>query len=138
MSLDERKSEAATNSAPRLERGDGEGLIVAALDFLRGSLSGDGRTPWQDQTPTRQEKDLCEWARSLGLLLDARTIVPRLTRGGMEHDVFIEDDRYFKVTRHGVFGLTPGVELALVPSDEDARRFHLWEATPARYAQADP
>jgi hypothetical protein len=39
-------------------------------------------------------------------------------------------DRYLKVTRNGVFGLSPGIELALVSSSQDARRFHLWEASP--------
>ena len=55
----------------------------------------------------------------------------------MEHDVFIdtESNRYVKVTRHGVFGLNPGIELALVPSDQDARRFQLWEATPRQYLE---
>ncbi|MCW5558297.1 MAG: hypothetical protein KIT22_10760 [Verrucomicrobiae bacterium] len=40
-----------------------------------------------------------------------------------------------KVTRDGVFGLAPGIELALVSSSEDARRFHLWEATPLEYLE---
>jgi hypothetical protein len=32
------------------------------------------------------------------------------------------------VTREGVFGLTPGIDLALVAAGQDARRFQLWEA----------
>lgn len=56
-------------------------------------------------------------------------------RGGQEHDVFSDGDRFFKVTRCGVFGLTPGIDLALVPGDQDARRFHLWEATPIQYLE---
>ena len=44
-------------------------------------------------------------------------------------------DRYFKVTRNGVFGLSPGIELALVSSSQDARRFHLWEASPVEYLE---
>lgn len=34
-----------------------------------------------------------------------------------------------------VFGLSPGIELALVSSAEDARRFHLWEASPLEYLE---
>lgn len=44
-------------------------------------------------------------------------------------------DRYLKVTRHGIFGLGPDIELALVSSGQDARRFHLWEATPIEYLE---
>lgn len=44
-------------------------------------------------------------------------------------------DRYIKVTRNGVFGLSPGIELALVSSSQDARRFHLWEASPVEYLE---
>lgn len=53
----------------------------------------------------------------------------------MEHDYFLVGDRVWKVTRHGVFGLCPGIELALVSSAEDPRRFHLWEATPFEYLE---
>lgn len=49
--------------------------------------------------------------------------------------MLIEADRYVKVTRSGVFGLAPGIDLALVPADQDARRFHLWEATPGQYLE---
>jgi len=62
-------------------------------------------------------------------------IIPKLERGGQEHDWFRQDDRIFKVTRNGVFGLSPGIELALVSSDQDARRFHLWEASPIEYLE---
>lgn len=34
-----------------------------------------------------------------------------------------------------MFGLSPGIELALVSSSQDARRFHLWEATPIEYLE---
>ena len=44
-------------------------------------------------------------------------------------------DRYFKVTRDGVFGFSLGIDLALVASGEDGRRFHLWEATPIEYLE---
>ena len=56
-------------------------------------------------------------------------------RGGQEHDIFREGERVFKVTRDGIFGLSPGIELALVSSHQDARRFHLWEATPLEYLE---
>ena len=39
------------------------------------------------------------------------------------------------MTRNGVFGLSPGIELALVSSDQEARRFHLWEASPVEYLE---
>ena len=41
-----------------------------------------------------------------------------------------ESERIFNVTRNGVFGLSPGIELALVSFSQDARRFHHWEASP--------
>ena len=36
---------------------------------------------------------------------------------------------------NGVFGLSPGIELALVSSAQGARRFHLWEASPLEYLE---
>ena len=39
------------------------------------------------------------------------------------------------MTRDGIFGLSPGIDLALVSSDMDARRFHLWEASPMEYLE---
>jgi hypothetical protein len=71
----------------------------------------------------------------LGLLLDSAWIVPRLVRGGQEHDWFREGERVFKVTRDGIFGLSAGMDLALVSSDMDARRFQLWEASPIEYLE---
>lgn len=123
-----------TDSAPHLAGDDGEDRIVAALDHLRRSARGDGETHWQTNT-FRQKSHLQEWAKNLGLLLNFSDFADRLARGGQEHDVFVENDRYFKLTRQGVFGLTPGIDLALVPSDQDARRFHLWEASPYQYLE---
>jgi hypothetical protein len=117
-----------------LSRADGADLVVAALDHLRGIsppsgiASGTPAVAWQ-------KEGLREWARGLGLLLNADLIIPRLERGGQEHDWFREGERVFKVTRDGVFGLSPGIELALVASSQDARRFHLWEATPLEYLE---
>lgn len=123
-----------TDSASHLARDDGEDRIVAALDHLRRSVGGDGEAHWQTDT-FRQKGHLQEWAESLGILLNFSDFADRLARGGQEHDVFVYDDRYFKLTRSGVFGLTPGIDLALVPSDQDARRFHLWEASPYQYLE---
>jgi len=109
-------------------------LVLAALNHLRGiSQAGDGAfgTP----SLARQEESLRQWADRLGLLLNPSQITSRLTRGGQEHDIFNEGERVFKVTRNGVFGLSPGIELALVSSSEDARRFHLWEASPLEYLE---
>jgi hypothetical protein len=62
-------------------------------------------------------------------------LLVRFQRGGQEHDYFEEDERVFKITRDGIFGLTAGMDLALVSSDMDARRFQLWEATPIEYLE---
>lgn len=125
----------APTDPPSCLSGDDEGdRIVAALDFVRGGPSGDG--PAFGQTSLAcQKARLKEWAESVGCLLEVSSFFDRLVRGGQEHDVFVEDDRYFKVTRSGVFGLAPGIDLALVPADQEARRFHLWEATPDQYLE---
>lgn len=123
-----------TDPAPRPPGDDGEDRIVSALDHLRGSARGDGEA-YRETNTFRQKGHLQEWAESLGLLLKLSDFAHRLARGGEEHDVFVENDRYFKLTRNGVFGLSPGIELALVPSDQDARRFHLWEAWPCQYLE---
>lgn len=109
-------------------------FVRAALDHLRGIPPASGEALGAPAV-ARQKEDLCEWARSLDLLLDPDIIVPKLGRGGHEHDIFLEGDRVFKVTRDGVFGLSPGIELALVSSGKDGRRFHLWEATPLEYLE---
>ena len=69
------------------------------------------------------------------MLLDAAEIIHRFQRGGQEHDFFRDGERVVKVTRDGVFGFSPGIDLALVASGEDGRRFHLWEATPIEYLE---
>ncbi len=133
-------SDATHSGQPRasettaLRRADGADLVVAAFDYLRGlsQAGGDSSGP---PTVARQKEGLREWARSLGLLLNPDLIIPRLERGGQEHDWFREGERVFKVTRDGIFGLSPGIDLALVSSDQDARRFHLWEATPLEYLE---
>jgi hypothetical protein len=133
-------SDATNPGQPRasetaaLRRADGADLVGAALDHLRGLSPSGGISPGAP-TVARQKEGLREWARSLGLLLNPEQIVPRLERGGQEHDWFREGERVFKVTRDGIFGLSPGIDLALVSSDQDARRFHLWEATPLEYLE---
>lgn len=115
---------------------DARDLVCAALNHLRGSISGDGETSGPPSL-ARQEACLLQWADSLGLLLNPTGLPTKVIRGGQEHELFHEEktDRYFKVTRNGVFGLSPGIELALVSSSNDARRFHLWEATPLEYLE---
>jgi len=73
----------------------------------------------------------------VGLLLRPDDLPAKVVRGGQEHDLFHDSarDRFLKVTRDGIFGLSPGIELALVSAHEDARRFHLWEATPLEYLE---
>ena len=123
-----------TGEAATHPRADGSHLILTALSYLRG-VSPAGVSPSGSPPIGRQEEDLRQWASGVGLLLDPALYIPKLERGGQEHDWFRQEDRIFKVTRNGVFGLSPGIELALVSSDEDARRFHLWEASPIDYLE---
>ena len=128
------------NSSPRptadQRRADAEDLVLAALDFLRGSLSTNVGACGPSSL-ARQKEDLHQWANSLGLLLSPSDLPAKVIRGGQEHELFHDEntDRYFKVTRNGVFGLSPGIELALVSTAQDARRFHLWEASPLEYLE---
>ncbi len=82
---------------------DAEDRILAALTYLRRSAQADGETHWQTDSSC-QKAYLQKWAEDLGLVLDFSKFADRLARGGQEHDVFIEGDRYFKLTRQGVFG----------------------------------
>lgn len=125
-----------TDTTSCLPGDDGKDRIVAALDFLRGVLRGSGETHWKTNT-FRQKTCLEKWAKSLDILLNPEEILPRLKRGGQEHDYYLDEakDRCVKVTRSGIFGLAPGIELALVPANQDARRFHLWEASPWEYLE---
>lgn len=71
------------------------------------------------------------------MLLTTSDLPSKTERGGQEHDIFHDErtDRYVKVTRDGMFGLSPGIDLTLVSSDMEARRFHLWEASPIEYLE---
>ena len=131
---DARDSDSPEGPPPHLPRRDGEDLILAAIDHLRRSESTDGKTPRKTLRP-RMEESLAGWAADLDLLLDPDSFLTPFYRGGMEHDLLERDDRVYKSTRLGVFGLSPGIELALVASSQDARRFHLWEATPLEYLE---
>ena len=117
-----------------LPSNDGEDRIVAAIAHLAASAARDGKAPGQTSS-SWQEACLREWAASLEVLLDAEEYASRALRGGQEHDVIFEEDRCIKITRDGVFGLAPGIELALVAKGAEARRFHLWEATPLQYLE---
>lgn len=131
----ETESESEIPHPPAHQRdADAGDLILAALDYLRGVQEAGGGSSGPP-TLARQEARLREWADRLGLLLNAEEITPFLDRGGQEHEILKQDERVLKVTRNGVFGLSPGIELALVSSAEDARRFHLWEATPVEYLE---
>lgn len=119
------------------ERGAyGSDLVFAALAHLRGDLPRD-RGASGSPTLAWQKESLCEWADGMGLLLNPDDLPSKVLRGGQEHDLFHDEknDRIFKITRNGVFGLSPGIELALVSSSEDGRRFHLWEACPLEYLE---
>jgi len=119
-----------TTDPPRLLLGEnGEDHLQAAFNHLRGILSESGGSPWAVSS-TRQEACIGEWADSLGLLLNGDDILSHLRKGGQEHDLLdaLRDGRIWKVTKNGYFGLTPGLELDLVPAGMDGRRFHLWES----------
>jgi len=131
----ENEPEREITHPPADQRGaDAADFILAALDHIRGVQEASGSPSWSPPL-ARQEASLLEWANRLGLLLNEATITPKLDRGGQEHDIYKEGERVFKVTRHGVFGLSPGIDLALVSSSQDGRRFHLWEASPIEYLQ---
>ncbi len=132
-------SEPPNDSTPGCEAAPDAGaarpdFVRPALDYLRGVRAAGGAASGPP-TFAWQKENLCEWARRLGLLLDPEAIVRRLGRGGQEHDIFHAGERVFKVTRSGMFGLSPGLEISLVSSGEDGRRFQLWEATPLEYLE---
>ena len=121
-------------AAHDLQGDDAQDRVLTAFRYLEAVLCTDGSTYWQSD-PASQKTALEKWAKDLGLQLEPDAILPLLKRGGQEHDIFEDEtsQRIFKVTRNGVFGLTPGIDLALVASGSDARRLHLWEATPFHY-----
>lgn len=132
MSSETERPSGSEREASALGRATGAHLIRSALDHLRRGISPDVGTLGETNI-ARQKADLREWAQGAGLLLTADQLPTTVVRGGQEHD--ISRNRYFKVTRDGVLGFSPGIELALVSSSQDARRFHLWEATPLEYLE---
>lgn len=134
--MSDEKRERSENQAPADDSAGSQDCIISALGHLKLSLSRDGE-PSGQASFARQEAGLTEWAKNVGLLLSPDDLPSKAVRGGQEHDIWHEEsrDRYWKLTRNGVFGLSPGIELALVSSSEDARRFHLWEATPIQYLE---
>ena len=128
-------SSNAPTRHPLLHQGsDGGDRIASAADYLRGILSAGGEA--LGKTPfARMEEGLRQWARDLGALLDPAQILPRLRRGGQEHDVFDEGPRVFKVTKNGYFGFSPGLDIALETKGRQGKKFHLWEATPLEYLE---
>jgi len=128
--------EPSEDPSPAQHPAGGEDRIVAALAHVRRSLSGNG-FPSGQGTFAGQEACLAGWAESLDLLLNPEDLPAKAVKGGQEHDIWHEEstDRYWKLTKNRVFGLNPGIELALVSSADDARRFHLWEATPLQYLE---
>lgn len=131
MEDDERKS-SGSETAPD-EGADAGDRIVAALDHLRSVLSRDGRSSWEEEYRP-QEACLRAWAEDQHLLLKPADC-PEFRRGGQEHDVSFDEsfERILKLTRHGVFGFTPGINIEVVSDGDDPRRFNLWDATPFRY-----
>lgn len=102
---------AKTHPPAGYSRANGAGLFVAALDFIRGSISPNrGSCGWPNLA--RQEKILLQWASNLGLPLNPSDLPSKTIVGGQEHELFHEtaSDRYIKVTRNGIFGLSPGIE----------------------------
>ena len=64
-------------------------LILPALNHLRGIQPAGGET-FGTPTVARQKENLSEWARGLGLQLNADSIIPYLVRGGQEHDILAD------------------------------------------------
>jgi hypothetical protein len=122
------------NHSHHHSKDDGEDLILAAQAHLRASASRDGKAPWETTTAS-QKKNLRLWAETRGIFIDLKEYSGSLKQGGQEHDVIPTENHYIKITRAGYFGLKPGIDLALVNASEDARRFHLWEATPWEYLE---
>jgi hypothetical protein len=127
-------SQPASRDTSAHSRADEEDLILAALDYLRGVRQADGGIHGPPSLACQKE-GLRQWAGSLGLLLDAKVVLPLFQRGGQEHDFYRDGQRIIKMTRDGMFGLSPGIDLALVSSEMEARRFHLWEASPMEYLE---
>ena len=85
---------SSTGDPSPFSRADGAHLILAALDHLSGVSQSSGG-PSGPPPLARQTESLRQWARSLGLQLNPETFLPRLERGGQEHDFFHANQRVF-------------------------------------------
>jgi len=124
----------AQSETPHLSGEDEEDYLASCYKHLRGTLQSYREAP-RAPSLSCQKEAITEWADRMGLLLDPDSHLPRLQKGGQEHDYYYEGESIVKVTKSGIFGLSPGMDLALVASGDDARRFHLWEATPLQYLE---
>lgn len=79
-------SPSESDQATDFRGGDADDRILAALAHLKASAGAIGEAQWKD-SPFRQKGSLKEWADGLGLRLNASDYLPRLVRGGQEHDV---------------------------------------------------
>ncbi len=127
-------SRSTHNNPHYHRRDDEEDLVLAAQAHLRASAEAEGKAPWETSSAS-QQMALRQWAEKRSILIEIEEYSGILENGGQEHDVIPLEYNYLKVTRSGFFGLTPGIELAMVSDSQDARRFHLWEATPWQYLE---
>ena len=99
---------------PADQRGaDAGDLVLAALDFLRGGISGDGETS-RPPPLARQESGLLQWADRMGLLLNA---------------VKITDSAYYR--REDNLGVFDAHDKNLVRAGEDLIPFDVIPCHPA-------
>lgn len=115
--------------------------LESALHDLRGVSGPDGADSTQRpgalaDLARRQRRTLIEWARRNGKILAGDRFFPRVTNGGAEHRVFLDEavGRAFKLTIGG--GLTVGIDYRI------GKRSQRWlalpfvrEATPREYLE---
>lgn len=115
--------------------------LESALHDLRGVSGSDGADTTQRpgalaETARRERQALLEWAHRHGKILDGQRFFPRVTNGGAEHRVFLDEalGRAFKLTIAG--GLTVGIDYRI------GKRSQQWlavpyvrEATPREYLE---
>lgn len=97
------------SNPPAYQRGTDAGdLILKALNFIRGSLPGNGEASGPPSLAWQKSR-LLQWADHLGLLLNSTDLPEKLIRGGQEHELFHDQltDRYIKVTSQPRFDIIP-------------------------------